>query len=435
MAELGASKGDASRDVSGRGMDRKVDRSKQKLIIGIGSGAAVLALAAFAWAVRPAPAGTYVVERARIQIAAATQGPLDDFVSTLGTVAPAQTIYLDAVEGGRVEKVLALNGDKVKKGQPLLELSNTQLQLDVLARETEVSAQFNDLRQKELDLERSRLTNARSLTTAQNQRDTLKRQLAINERLAKEGAYALARLEDDRAQLVMAEKLLKIAEEQQETDQRVGKSQMAQMRLSTTRMQRNLNAARASLDALTVRSPVDGTLTSFNPELGQSLGKGTRVGQIDSLEAVKLTVAVDEFYLVRFQSGLPAEVRIGEQTLKLTVGRVSAQVENGVFRADLMFSAGQKAPALHRGQSFPVKVILSDATSALILPNGPFITATGGRWAFIVSPDEKSAQKRDIQIGRRNANAVEVLSGVKPGEKVVVSEYEGFGASKALQIK
>jgi HlyD family secretion protein len=434
VSNRAAASAGSQHDLSGRGMDRRIDTSRKKLVIGIGVGAAVLVFAAFAWAVRPAPAGVHVVKASNIQIETAENGRLDDFVSALGTVMPGQTVYLDAVEGGRVERVLVLNGDTVKKGQVLLELSNTQLQLDVLTRETEVSAQFNELRQRELDMERSRLNNARNLTQAQTQRDQLLRKVARNERLTKEGAYPPAVLEDEKAQLVMAEELLSIAQDQKETDERVGRSQMEQMRLSTQRMQRNLDAARDSLDALTVRAPVDGVLTSFNPELGQSLNKNTRVGQIDSTEDLKLTVAIDEFYLERFRSGLPAEAKIGDETYKLTVGRVSAQVENGVFKADLHFE-GEKAPPLRRGQSFPVKVILSDATTALILPNGPFVTATGGRWAFVVSKDGNGAERRDIKLGRRNASAVEILEGVKPGEKVVTSDYEGFSQAKALQIR
>lgn len=424
----------SQRDLSGRGMDRRIDTGRKKLVIGIGAAVAVLVFAAFAWAVRPAPPGVHVVKASNIQIETATNGRLDDFVSSLGTVMPAQTVYLDAVEGGRVEKVLVLNGDTVKKDQVLVELSNTQLQLDVLQRETEVSGQLNSLREKELDMERSRLANARNLAQALSQRDQLSRRVARNERLAKEGAYPPASLEDEKAQLVTAEEILAIAQDQQEMDERVGKSQLEQMRLSTARMQRNLDAARSSLDALTVRAPVDGTLTSFNPEVGKSLAKGTAVGQIDSAEDLKLTVAIDEFYLERFRSGLPAEARIGDETVQMTVGRVSAQVENGVFKADLLFD-GEIVPQLRRGQSFPVKVILSDATTALILPHGPWVTSTGGRWAFVVDKDGNRAERRDVKLGRRNASAVEVLEGVNPGERVVTSDYEGFTQSKALQIR
>jgi HlyD family secretion protein len=225
----------ALHDLSGRGMDRRIDTSRKKLLIGVAAAVGVLAFAAFAWAVRPAPAGVHVIKASSIQIEAAAEGRLDDFVSALGTVMPAQTVYLDAVEGGRVERVLAMSGDVVKKGQVLLELSNTQLQLDVLTRETEVSTQFNSLREKELDMERSRLNNARNLAQATTQRDQIQRKVERSERLAKEGAYAMALLEDEKAQLVMQDELLRIAQDQQEMDERLGKSQMEAMRLATAR--------------------------------------------------------------------------------------------------------------------------------------------------------------------------------------------------------
>jgi HlyD family secretion protein len=206
------------------------------------------------------------------------------------------------------------------------------------------------------------------------------------------------------------------------------------MKLSTENMKRGLDNARASLDALIVRAPVAGTLTSFNVEVGKSLGKGTSVGQIDSEGEFKLTMQVDEYYLSRFSSGLKGEAVIGDQKYELKVGRVSAQVENGTFKADLHF-VGKTPESLRRGQSFPVKIFISEPAPALMLPNGPFITATGGRWAFVVNADGTEATKRDITIGRRNAGAVEVLNGLKPGERVVVSDYEGFQTAKALQIK
>jgi HlyD family secretion protein len=206
------------------------------------------------------------------------------------------------------------------------------------------------------------------------------------------------------------------------------------MKLSTENMKRGLENARASLDALIVRAPATGTLTSFNVEVGKSLGKGSSIGQIDSEGDIKLVISVDEYYLARFTSGLKGEASIGDKKFELTVGRVSAQVESGTFKADLLFSKGMP-PGVRRGQTFPVKVFISEPAPALLLPNGPFITATGGRWAFVVNSDGGEATKRNITLGRRNAGAVEVLEGVKKGERVVVSDYEGFQNAKALQIK
>jgi HlyD family secretion protein len=375
-----------------------------------------------------------VVDAAKIQIETAAEGRLDDFVTSLASVVPGQTIYLDAVEGGRVEKVHALSGDVVKEGQVLLELSNTQLQLEVITREAEVAEQLNNLREKELDIERTRLQFKSSIAQAESNLRTSERELSSNERLFAAGAYAANRIEADREKVKLQKELLAIENERQVMNESMSKSQMEKMRSTTDRLERNLETARAAIDALIVKAPSDGTLTSFNPELGQSLNRGTRVGQIDSVEDLKLTVAIDEFYLERFKEGLPAEAKVGDETFKLKVGRVSAQVENGTFKADLLFDGG-KPPQMRRGQSFPVKVILSDATQALVLPNGPFMTATGGRWAFVVSRDGNSAERRDIKIGRRNASAVEILEGIKPGEKVVISDYEGYQQAKALQIR
>lgn len=420
--------------VSGSGMDRKVSRKRAKIAFGATAGFGVLAFAGFVWAVKPAPAGVYVIKASRLDIAEVRRGMLDESVTMLGVVAPAETVLIDAVEGGRVEKVLAHSGDFVAKGQVLLELTNTQLQLDVLARETEVSAQMNSLRSQELQLERSRLNDAEQIARNQAEIERLERQVTRSQRLAKEGALAPATLEDQQAQLDLQRKLQEIAKDAVATGERMSRSQMEQMGVATQRLERNLEAARTSMSQLTVRAPAAGALASFTPELGQTLTRGARIGQIDSAQDLKLAVSVDEYYLRRFQSGLPGVARVGEIECKLKVGRISAQVENGAFKADLLF-VGPCPAQLRRGQSVSAKIVLSDAQPALTLPNGPFIAATAGRYAFVVDADGRGAGKRDIVLGRRNATSVEVVQGLKPGERVIVSDYEGFADSKALQIQ
>jgi HlyD family secretion protein len=424
----------ATRDVSGRGMDRKVDRSKTRMLIGIAAGVGVLIVAAFVWAIRPAPAGYYVVDAKRLQIAAAEQGVMDEFVGSLAQVTPAQTVRLDAVEGGRVEKILVNSGDTVKAGQPLLVLSNTDLQLQLITRETEVQGQINDLREKEIAIERDKLQFRQSIAQNKARLSTLERDLGANEKLFEAGAYPLNKIKSDREGVQLQKELLEIEQERQAKEASMMTSQLEKMRGNTDRLEANLDIARAALGALTVKAPVSGTLTGFNPELGQSLAKNSQLGQIDSVADLKLTLQVDEYYLARFSSGLKGEATIGDQKYELKVGRVSAQVENGTFKADLHF-VGKAPESLRRGQSFPVKIFISEPAPALMLPNGPFITATGGRWAFVVNADGTEATKRNINIGRRNAGAVEVIDGLKPGERVVVSDYEGFQTAKALQIK
>jgi HlyD family secretion protein len=424
----------SSRDVSGRSMDRKVDRSRFKMMVGGAAAVGVLIVAAFVWAIRPAPAGYYVVDAKRLQIASAEQGMFDEFVGSLAQVTPAQTVRLDAVEGGRVEKILVNSGDTVKAGQPLLVLSNTDLQLQLITRETEVQGQINDLREKEIAIERDKLQFRSSIAQRRAQLAIAERDLGANEKLFEAGAYAVNRIQSDREQVQLQRELLAIEQERQVKEESMIATQLEKMRANTDRLESNLAVARAALDALTVKAPVTGTLTGFNPELGQSLAKNSQLGQIDSANDLKLTLSVDEYYLARFTSGLTGEATIGETKHELKVGRVSAQVENGTFKADLHF-VGKTPESLRRGQSFPVKIFISEPSPALMLPNGPFRTATGGRWAFVVNADGTEAVKRNITLGRMNAGAVEVLDGVKPGERVVVSDYEGFQTAKALQIK
>ena len=415
-------------------MDRKINTKNKKLIIGGAAGVGVLVVAAFVWAIRPAPAGYYVVDAKRIQIARAENGMFDEFVQQTGQVTPALTVRLDAVEGGRVEKVLVNSGDQVKAGQPLLVLTNTTLQLDLITRETEVAQQLNTQREKEIDIERTKLSERSAIAQAKSRLGQLKRDLERNERLFTEGAYPLAKIESDREQVVLQQEMLDIEIERQATNERMNSTQIEKMRTTTDRLESSLQTARQALDALTVRAPVAGTLTGFNPELGQSLAKNASLGQIDSTNDLKLVIQVDEYYLSRFPSGLKGEATINGEQFEVKVGRVSAQVESGTFKADLHF-AGKTPDTLRRGQSFPVKIFISEPAPALMIPNGPFTTATGGRWAFVVSQDGTEAVKRNITIGRKNVASVEIVEGLKPGERVVVSDYAGFEKAKALQIK
>jgi HlyD family secretion protein len=416
-------------------MDRHVSRKRTKIAIGVGLGLAALLFAVFVWMVKPAPAGVYVVKASRIQIAAAERGMLDESISLLGTVAPAQTVLLTAVEGGRVDKILANNGDLVAEGQVLLELTNTQLELEVLARETEVAAQMNQLREQELSLERNRLNDSQTLARGEAEAERLERLVERSERLAQEGALAPAQLEDYQSQLALQRRLLGIMKNAELAGQRMNSTQIEQMQIATVRLQRNLAAARNSLAQLTVRAPVAGVLTSFTPILGETLARGARIGQIDAAGDVKLTVTPDEYYLSRVSSGLPATAEFNGATCKLKVGRVSSQVENGLFQTDLLLDGPCGDGQLRRGQSLPVKIVLGQPQPALLIPNSSFIASTGGRWAFVVSSDGKRAERRDIALGRRSASAVEILKGVEPGEKIVISDYAGFAEAKALQIQ
>jgi HlyD family secretion protein len=375
-----------------------------------------------------------VVNRNHVQIAAATQGTMREFVSTLASVVPAQALYLDAAEGGKIERVLAKSGDTVSEGQVLLELSNPQAQLDLLARKADLSGQLSALREKELEIKRSRLDYAQKTASARAQVESMEREYARNQRLTVEGAYAEARLEEDRERLVLQKELLRLASESQATDESLNELRLAQMKLASESLEQNLRQANANLDSLVVRAPTAGVLSSFDLARGQSIARGARIGQIDSGTDLKLVATVDEFYLSRLRQGLTAVVRIGDQSHALRVENVSAQVSRGVFTVELAF-VGPPPEAMRIGQSMPLQINISEPSPALLIPNGPFMIATGGRWAFVLAENASVAERRPIVVGRRNLSEVEIIEGVEPGERVVVSAYDEFLDASSLQIR
>ncbi|MGQ0559211.1 MAG: efflux RND transporter periplasmic adaptor subunit, partial [Sphingosinicella sp.] len=220
---------------------------------------------------------------------------------------------------------------------------------------------------------------------------------------------------------------------QQSTDERLQSGQLAQLRSSASALNTSLELARASLDALNVRAPVAGQLTSFEIQIGQSFGRGERLGQIDSAGRNKLRAQVDEFYLGRVRQGQVAAAEIGGRFYRLRVSKIYPQVRNGAFEIELQFLGAEPA-ALQRGQTVQTRLTLGDPTPALLIPNGAFYNETGGSWVFVVAPDGRSAFKRQVRLGRRNSDFIEVLEGLDPGERVITSPYTGFAERDRLSL-
>jgi HlyD family secretion protein len=348
-------------------------------------------------------------------------------------VTPSLTVYLDAVEGGRVEQIMVEDGAVVQQGQLLAVLSNTDLQLNLLARQTEVTQQINSMRSQELALSQTRLANQRALIEAELAVQTAQRQYEVQRPLAERGFVAGRAIADSRDALSAARRRLAVLQRQQGTDERLQPQQLAQLRSSTTALNGSLDIARASLDALNLRAPVSGQLTSFSIQVGQSLQRGERLGQIDSAGRNKLVAQVDEFYLGRVAEGQLATAEQGGRSYRLRVHKIYPQVQNGAFTIDLVFLDGEP-PELQRGQTVQLRLTLGDPAPALLIPNGAFFNETGGNWVFVVAPDGRSAVRRPVRLGRRNANVIEVLEGLEPGERVVTSPYTGFADRDRLDL-
>jgi HlyD family secretion protein len=418
---------------SGGAMDRVVERKglSRNIKIAIAAVLAVLAAVLFYFAAPTANSQTVAAER--LTISTVSKGRFDDFLPLRARVTPLVTVYLDAVEGGRVEKVLVEDGALVQQGQLLAVLSNSDLQLSLLARQSDVSREVNSMRSQELALAQSQISDERSVIDAQLVADKARRQYETQKPLFDKGFIPAKVFNDSRDEYHSAQRRAAAIRRAQATNQRLQGSQLAQLRASNASLSGSLDIARATLDALNLRAPVAGQLTAFSIQIGQSLNRGERLGQIDSAGRNKLVAQVDEFYLGRVEPGQVATVEAGGKTFRAKVAKIYPQVRNGTFEVDLHF-VGAEPAELQRGQTMQVRLTLGDPAPALLIPNGAFYNETGGAWVFVVAPDGGAAIKRPVRLGRRNADHIEVLEGLEPGERVITSPYTGFADRDRLDL-
>ena len=395
-------------------------------------GAVVLAAALLFWWFAPS-GSSQTVGADHVTISTVTRGTFDDFIPLRARVTPLLTVYIDAVEGGRVEKMLVEDGATVAQGQPIALLSNAELQLSTLARQTEVEQQINNMRSQELSLAQTRLSNERAVLAAETAYDKARRQFEREKPLAEKGFVSGKQFADTQADYELSQRNLAALKRSQATDARLQTSQLAQQQAAAQSMQSGLSIARANLDALQLRAPVAGQLSGFSVQVGQSLQRGERVGQIDSPGRNKLIAGVDEFYLGRVQLQQRASLDFGGKRYDARVTKIYPQVQNGQFQVDLQF-VGAEPANIQRGQTMQARLTLGDPTPALLVPNGAFYNETGGNWIFVVTPDGKSAVKRNVRLGRRNAEHIEVLEGLEAGEKVLTSPYTGYTDKTRLDL-
>ncbi|WP_380873036.1 ABC transporter permease [Sphingomonas sp. DBB INV C78] len=418
---------------SGGGMDRVVEKKRlpARLKLGIAAGVGLAGLGGF-WMLAPS-GDSQTVAASRLAIGEVRQGVFEDFLPLRARVTPLVTVYLDAVEGGRVEKVLVEDGATVAKGQLLAELSNADLQLSVLARQTEVAEQLNNMRSQELALSRTRLDNQRAIIESDAAAAKARRQYEREAALTEKGWVAKKTFADTAEDYRFQQRRAAVLRTAQATDERLQSQQLAQLRKSAESLQASFGIATANLESLNLRAPVAGQLTAFSIQIGQSMQQGERLGQIDSPGRNKLAAGVDEYYLGRVQPGQAATLEHGGKPYRLKVAKIYPQVRDGQFEVDLIF-VGPEPAGIQRGQTLQAKLTLSDPAPARILPNGAFYNDSGGAWVFVVAPNGKSAEKRTVRLGRRNADFIEVLDGLEPGERVITSPYTGLTDKARLDL-
>jgi HlyD family secretion protein len=418
---------------SGVAMDRKVERKTpihRKLALGAG----VVAVLLFGWWIFDTISGgrSLSVNSQRIIVSDVTVGTFEDFVPLRGRLVPKRTVFLDAIEGGRVERILAEDGALVEAGDPIVELSNTNLQLEVLGRDAAVTEQLNNMRTIELQLEQNRLSHRSNLVEIDYQIKRLSRQIDRQKELVSKELVSQSSIDDMQDELEYYVERRAVTLDSQSTDARMQEQQLLQLRAAGEQLEASLALARDNLDDLNVRAPVAGKLSGFNVELGQSIERGGRLGQVDDPDAYKLNVRIDEFYLGRVDLQQQAMAEHNDRDLELEISKIYPQVNEGQFEVDMIFNS--EPVGLRRGQTLQLRLTLGDNTDAVLVPNGTFYQETGGNWIFVVSPDGSEAVRRTVRLGRRNTNYIEVLEGLEPGEQVITSPYTSFVEMDRLSL-
>ena len=419
--------------ISGQGMDRVVEKKTPPVrLVGYALAGGIVILFAW-WLVGTLLGGRSLsVNAQRISVSPVTVDTFEDFIPLRGRLVPRSTVYLDAIEGGRVEQVLVEDGALVEAGDPIALLSNTNLQLEVLGREAAVTEQLNNMRTIELQLEQNRLSHKRNLVEIDYQIIRLNRSIERQRELAAKDLVSQSTVDELQDELNYYSNRREVTLESQATDTRMQAQQLRQLRDAGDQLQAGLKFARKNLDDLNVRAPLSGKLSGFNIEVGESIVRGGRLGQIDDPDGYKLNVQIDEFYLGRVDLQQLATADHGSRSYDLRVAKIYPQVNNGQFEVDMVFD--EEPVGLRRGQTLQLKLTLGDNSDALLIPNGSFYQETGGNWIFVVSADGTEAIKRPVRLGRRNTDFIEVLDGLEPGEKVITSPYTSYVGMDRLKL-
>jgi HlyD family secretion protein len=365
----------------------------------------LIAGAVGAWLLSGRGANVYRAPLSEITLGTVREGPFEDYAAVRGTVAPLITAYLTTDQGGTVKQVLVEDGARVKAAEPLIVLSNPALQLQVAA--------------QQLTFEQTRFKYEQDLLNIEHQISTLRGNLARDKILLDGNAIAPSTYRQEQEEYDYYLKLRAATIASRTAEQRVRATQL------TGDATGKADITNAGVEALTIRAPMEGQLTALDAEVGQSKTQGAVLGQVNSADRFKLSAQVDEYYLGRMIVGQETRFTIDDHDYRAHVSKVYPQVSGGTFKTDFYFD-GATPPGIHVGQAVDLKVELGGATRALMLPNGPFYQDTGGNWVFVVTPDGNSAVRRNVRLGRRNADYVEVVDGLKPGERVIVSGYEAY---------
>lgn len=370
-------------------------------------------------------------EKDKLTVSSVEDGIFNDYITVIGQVEPILTIFLDAEEGGKVEEKLIEEGEMVKKGDIILKLRNNDLNLSIMNSESSMAYQTNELRNTQIQMEQQKIVNKQQLLQIDYEIVRLARNYEQQKSLFVEGLIAkedYMKVEEDYFKTKKNRDLIYMKLVQ---DSIFRENQKIQMDQSLGNMHLNLKVVQQRREDLNVKAPVDGQLGLLNAEIGESINKGQRIGQINILDNFKVNAKIDEHYIDRIVRGLTASLDRNGTNFNLSVKKVYPEVRDGQFKIDLVFE-GQTPENIRTGQTYHVKLELGESQKALMIPRGGFFQSTGGQWVFVLNEAGTEAVKRPIKIGKQNPQYYEVLEGLNAGEKVITSGYEMFGTNDKI---
>lgn len=416
-------------------MDKPIPKKKglqKKHLVYIIAGAAFIVLIYLAFFSEKT--STYRVEKDKLIIETVIEDQFNDYITVPGTVEPISTVFLDAQEGGRVEEILIEEGSMVRKGDIILRLSNPDLYLNILDSEAQLAEKENFLRNTLVAMEQDRLQIKRELLNLKYDVERKERNYRQNVELMKDSLISVEEFLRSKEDLDMAIQSRELFVERQKQDSLFRSVQVENLQNNLDNMRRNLGLVRQRVENLNVRATVDGQLGLLVPEIGQSIARGFNMGQINVLTSFKVTAQIDEHYIDRIRTQLTAKLDRQGSEFDLVVRRVYPEVRNGTFEIDMTFE-NSVPDNIRTGQTYYISLQLGQPKRSLLVPIGGFFQETGGQWIFVLDETESFATKRDISIGRKNPKYYEVLEGLQPGEKVIISGYDTFGKNEKLVFK
>jgi len=415
-------------------MDRQIEKKSflRRYAWYIVAAAALAAL--LVWIVLGTTANTMTVDATDITISDVTRGKFDDYVRLNGQVLPIQVVQISPEEGGIVREKVVEEGTRVRKGDVILRLSNSNLDLQILNAEAELAEKQNLLRNTQVAMQQDRLNNRTEQATLDTDCDRKRRAYEQNARLYKERLISKEVYLQSREDYKLARRKQSLISQRLKQDSLYRHVQMAQMEDNLDNMRKNVLLVRDRKNKLEVRSAIDGELGLLDVELGQNIAAGQNIGQINDLSDFKVQAQIDEHYIDRVRPGLSASFSRDGKTYRLRVRKVYPEVRNGTFRTDFVF-VGERPAQMRSGQTYYVELALGKSQQATLIPRGTFFQTTGGNWIFVLDKSGRKAYRRNISIARQNPQYYEVTDGLEPGERVITSGYEAFKDNEVLVIK